>query len=39
MNAKNKNLQKDVFFIKISTFGNHNAAIDDNGSLYTWGQK
>ncbi len=27
------------FFIKISTFLNHNAAIDKEGNIFTWGIK
>ena len=27
------------FFVKVSSFGYHNAIIDKNGILYTWGQR
>ena len=39
--AKNRSTNEDLekYFIKISSFGNHNAAIDDKGCLYTWGER
>lgn len=32
-------IKKEVHFLKISSFGHHNAAIDQSGLLYTWGKK
>lgn len=32
-------MNKDIHFLKLSSFGHHNAAIDQNGFLYTWGKK
>lgn len=39
--AKNRSNNEDLkpFFVKIATYGNHNAAIDEKGALYTWGEK
>ena len=36
---RSNNQDLDRFFIKIASFGNHNAAIDDKGCLYTWGER
>ncbi len=37
--SKNMQLQIPVFFVKISSYGFHNAAIDKRGFLFTWGEK
>lgn len=39
--AKNRSTNEDLkpFFIKIAAYGNHNAAIDEKGAIYTWGEK
>lgn len=39
--GKNRSTNEDLdrFFIKIAAYGSHNAAIDDKGCLYTWGER
>lgn len=34
-----KNIQIGTHVVKISTFGDQNAVIDDKGYVFTWGRK